>query len=148
MIDIHMCEYMVINEAWVHRDATGMRNYEINGTLLSTTSTPSTGYRVGILNNDGEEKSKKGGNSRKLKYVNSGGESDHKVSGEEGEFVNDGRGDVWDGSPKLKKSCHEVGNGSFSVRTGAMKESTRASGCLEISVNVSAGELTRSERAN
>ena len=60
---------------------------------VSTIPTPSAGYKVGILNSDGEEKSKKG-DSSESKHDNSGGVSDHKASGEEGELVNDGRGDV------------------------------------------------------
>ena len=48
---------------------------------------------MGILNSDGEEKSKKA-DPRGSKDASCGGESDHKLSEEEGEFVNDGREDV------------------------------------------------------
>ena len=92
MIDIQICGYIVNNRGWVHKNATGTGNYEINGLLLSTISTPSAGYRLGVLKSDGKEKSKRDGSS-KLKHDNSGGGSDHKVSGEEGELVNDGIGD-------------------------------------------------------
>ena len=125
-----------------------MGNYEINRLLLSTISTPSAGYRVGILNSDGEEKSKRGGSSEP-KHVNSAGESDHNVSGEEGELVSDGRGGVWHGSSKLKRSSHEAGNGPFSVLLWATKrECTHASGCSGGSVSASAGEFVISERGN
>ena len=125
-----------------------MGNYEIDGSLLSTISTPSVGYRVGILNSDGEEKSKRDDPSES-KYIDSGDESDHRVSGEEGESVNDCKGDVWHGSSKLKKSSHEAGNGPFSVWLGSVKrESSRASGCSGNSVGVSAGELAVSKRAH
>lgn len=77
------------------------------------------------------------------------GESDHDVSGEEGESVNDGRGGVWHGSSKLKRSSHEAGNGPFSVWLGPMKRgSTHASGCSGNSVSVSAGELEISEKGS
>ena len=149
MIDIQMCGYIVKNKAWVHKNATGMGNYNIKGLLLSTISTPSAGYRVGILNSDGEEKSKKGGDSSGSKYVNSGGESDHKVSGEEGELVNDGRGDVWHSSSRLKKSLHEADGGPCSVWLGGIKRgSASASGCSGNFVSVSAGELAVSKRAH
>ena len=69
---------------------------------------------MGISNNDDEEKSKRGDSSGS-KHVSSGGESDHKVSGEERELANDGGGDVWHGSSKLKKSFHETGHGSLSI---------------------------------
>jgi len=77
----------------VYKNATGTGNYKINELLVSTISTLSAGYRLGILNSDGEEKSKRD-DSSESKHDNSGGGSDHKVSGEEGEFVNDGIGDV------------------------------------------------------
>jgi len=70
-------------------------------------STPSTGYKVGILNSDGEEKSKRG-DSSESEYDSSGGESDHRGFGDEGELVNDGGEDESHGSSKLKKSSHEV----------------------------------------
>lgn len=54
--------------------AAAVENYEING-LLSTISTLSVGYRVGILNSDGDEKSKRG-DSKDSKDGNSEGESD------------------------------------------------------------------------
>ena len=49
---------------------------------------------MGILNSDGDEKSKKGGSSDS-KYGSSGGERHHWVSGEDGdgELVNDGIGE-------------------------------------------------------
>jgi len=102
----------------VHKNVMDTENYgEINE--LPTISTPSAGYRMGILNNDGDEKSKRD-DSSESKYGNSGGESDHRVSGEEGELVKDGRGDEWHGSSKLKKFSHEMGHGPFSVWLGAI----------------------------
>ena len=77
----------------VYKNATDTENYKINELLVSTISTPSAGYRLGILNSDGEEKSKRD-DSNESKHDNSGGGSDHKVSGEEGELVKDGIGDV------------------------------------------------------
>ena len=49
---------------------------------------------MGILKSDGDEKSKRGGSSDS-KYCSSGGESDHEVSGEDGdgELVKDGTGE-------------------------------------------------------
>jgi len=76
----------------VYKNAVGTGNYKINKLVVSTISTPSAGYRLGILNSD-DEKSKRD-DSSESKHDNSGGGSDHKVSGEEGEFVNDGIGDV------------------------------------------------------
>ena len=91
----------------------GIRNYrDVNE--LSTTSTPSVGYKEGILNCDGDEKSKRG-DSNESKHDNSGGESDHRGSGDVGELVSDGSEGEWHGSSKLKKSSHEVEYGSFSV---------------------------------
>jgi len=77
---------------YVYKNATGTENYKINELLVSTISTPSEGYKLGILNSDGEEKSKRD-DSSESRHDNSGGGSDHKVSGEEGELVNDGIGD-------------------------------------------------------
>lgn len=92
-----------------------MGDHKINRLLLKM-STPSARYKAGILNIDGEENSKRGGSSD-LKSGSSGGESDHWVSGVEGdgELVNDGRVDEWHGSSKLKKPSHEVGDEPFSV---------------------------------
>lgn len=74
------------------------------------------GYRVGILNSGDGENSKRGG-SNDSKHGSSGGESDHWVSGEDGdgELVNEGIGEESDGSSKLKKLSHETSRGSFSV---------------------------------
>ena len=74
-------------------NATSAESYVING-VLSTIPTPSVGYRAGILNSDGDEKLKRGGSSD-AKHGSSGGESDHRVSGVdgEGELVSDGTGD-------------------------------------------------------
>ena len=80
---------------------------------LSKISTPSAGYKVGILNSEGDEKSNRG-DSNESKHGNSGGESDHRGSGDEGELVNDGSEGEWHGSSKLKKSSHEVEHRSFS----------------------------------
>lgn len=101
--------------------------------------TPSVGYRAGILNSDGDEKSKRGGSSDS-KHDGSGGETVHWVSGVDGdgELVNDGRGDEWHGSAKLKKLSHEE-NEFSSVWLGATKsESSHASGCSGSSGRVSA----------
>ena len=101
---------------------------------------------MGILDSDDEEKSK-GDDSNGSKHVSSGGESDHKVSGEEGELVNDGRGDVWHGSSKLKKSSHEIGHGSFSIWLGVMKGGfTHTSGCSVNSGRASVSGPAISER--
>jgi len=109
---------------------------------------PSAGYRLGILNSDGKEKSKKDG-SNGSKHDNSGGGSDHKVSGEEGELVNDGIGDVWHGSSKLKKLSHEAGDGPFSGWLVMVKEgSTRTPGCSGNFGGVSAGKSAISGGAN
>jgi len=82
---------------------------------------PSAGYKVGILNSDGDEKSKRG-DLRKSKHVsvswNSEGGSDCMESGEEGELVDDREGG-WHGSSKLKKSSHEAEHGSCSKQHGA-----------------------------
>jgi len=138
MIDIHM-RVLANDEGWVH-------NYEINGLLLSTIPTPSAGYRLGILNSDDKEKSKRG-NSNKSKRDNSGGGSDHKASGDEGELVNDGI-DVLHGSSKLKSS-HEAGHGSLSAWLGAMKRgSTHTPGRSGNSGRLPAGGSAISERAN
>jgi len=101
------------------REWKGIGNYKINELLLSTISTPSVGYRVGILNN-GEEKSKRVGPS-KSNEANCGGESDHKLAGGEGELVNDGREVVWHGNSKLEKSSHGAGHGPFTVLLGSTK---------------------------
>ena len=88
MGNIHLCEYIV-------NKGHAFRAYEINvGDYRginepSAISTPSTGYKVGILNSDGDEKSKRGG-SNESKHGSSGGASDHRELGDEGEFVNDG----------------------------------------------------------
>ena len=88
-------------------------NYkEINGS--PTIPTPSAGYKVGILNSDGDEKSKRD-DSNESKHGNSGGESDHRGFGDEGELVNDGSEGEWHGGSKLKKSSHEVEHRSFSI---------------------------------
>lgn len=109
---------------------------------------PSAGYRLGILNSDGKEKSKRDG-SNESKHDDSGGGSDHKVSGEEGELVNDGIGDVWHGSSKLKKSSHEAGDGPFSGWLAPIKRgSARAPGCSGNSGCVFAGESAISGGAN
>lgn len=91
-------------------------------------STPA-GYKSGILNSDGDEKSKRGGASDS-NDGSSRGESDHWVSGVDGdgELVNDGTRGEWHGSSKLKRSSHEVGGGPFSVWPGAaMNESSNES---------------------
>lgn len=120
-----------------------MENYgEINE--LSTISTPSSGYRVGILNSDGDEKSKRG-DSNESKYGNSGGESDHRGSGDEGELVNDGNEGEWHGSSKLKNSSHEVEYGSFLVWLGGIKKESTHEPCSENSGRVSVGESTISK---
>jgi len=124
-----------------------MENYGENNEL-STISTSSAGYKVGILNSDGDAKLRRG-DSNESKYGNSGGESDHRVSGEEEELVNDDRGVDWHGSSTLKKSSHEVGHRSFSVWLGAMqRESTCAFGCSGNPVRVSTGGLTMYERVD
>jgi len=116
----------------------GIGNYKINELLLSTISTPSVGYRVGILNN-GEENSKRVDPS-KSKDVNCGGESDHKLSEEEGELVNDGREAVWYSDSKLEKSSHGAGHGPFSVLLGSKKAvSGSILGCSWNSGSASAG---------
>jgi len=102
---------------------------------------------VGILNSDGEEKSKRG-DSSESKHDNSGGVSDHKVSGEEGELVNDGRGDAWHGSPKLNVSFHEVNDVPFSIWLSAVRDSTHALGCSGNSGCVFAGGLTIPKKVN
>ena len=66
------------------------------------------------MKSDDVEKSKRGG-SNESKQGNSGGESDHRGSGDKGELVNDGSEGEWHGSSKLKKSSHEVEHASFSV---------------------------------
>lgn len=122
-----------------------IRNYgEINE--LSTISTPSTGYKEGILNSDGDEKSKRG-DSNELKHGNSGGESDHRGSGDEGELVNDGSEGERHGGSKLKKSSHEVEHRSFSVWLGATKESIHEP-CSENSGRVSVGRSAISEKGD
>ena len=86
---------------------------------------------MGILNSDGDEKSKRDG-SADSKHGGCGGETVHWVSGVDGdgELVNDGRGDEWHERSKLKKFSHEVGNGPSSVLLGAAKsESSHGSGC-------------------
>jgi len=87
----------------------GRRNYEINGVSVSTTWTPSVGYKVDILNNGGDDKSKRG-DPMELRHAsvswNSGGESDH--IGSEGESADDDGGDDWHGSSKLKNSSREA----------------------------------------
>jgi len=116
----------------------GIGNYKINEWLLSTISTPSVGYRAGILNSDGEEKSNRVDPS-KSKDANRGGESDHKLSEEEGELVNDGGKVAWHGNPKLEKSSHGAGHGPFSVLPGPPKTvSSCTSGCSWNSGSVSA----------
>ena len=119
-------------------------NYkEINGS--PTISTPSTGYKVGILSSDGDEKSKRG-DSNESKHGNSGGESDHRRSGDEGELVNDGSEGEWHGRSKLKKSSHEAEHKSFSVRHGAIERvSPHEACCSGNSGHVSAGESAISE---
>ena len=96
------------------------------------------GYRVGILSSDGDGKAKRDGSSNP-KHGSSGGESDHWVSGEDGdgELVNDGIGEELDGSSKLKKLSH----GSFSVWQGAVKsESSHVSCCSGDSERISVDE--------
>ena len=80
---------------------------------LITISTPSSGYKVGILNRDGDVKSKRG-DSNESEHGNSGGEIDHRGFGDEGELVNDGSKGEWHGSWELKSS-HELEHRSFSV---------------------------------
>ena len=124
----------------------GIGSYKINELLLSTISTPSAGYRAGILNSDGEEKSKRADPSRS-KDANCGGESDHKPSEEEGELVNDGREVVWHGKPKLRKSSHGAGHGPFSVLLGSTKTvSSCTPGCSWSSGSASASGPTTSKR--
>ena len=84
--------------------------------MLSTIATPCAGYRAGILNIDGDEKSNNG-DPRDSKSGSSGGESDHWVSGEDGdgELVSDGIVDDSHGNPKLKKLFHETGSEPISV---------------------------------
>ena len=106
----------------------------------------SVGYRVGTLNSDGDERSKRG-SPNDSQHGGSGGETVHWVSGVDGdgELVNDGK-DEWDGSSKLKKFSH-VGKGPSSVWLGVTKsESSHASGCSGSSGRVSASELATSER--
>lgn len=107
------------------REWKGIGNYKINKLLLSTISTPSVGYRAGILNS-GEEKSKRVDPS-KSNDASRGGESDHKLAEEEGELVNDGREVVWCVNSKLEKSSHGAGHGPFSVLLGSTKT---ASSCI------------------
>ena len=122
----------------------GHRTYRENSEL-SVISTPSAGYKLGILNSDGDEKPKRGDSSG-LKHGSSEGESDHRVSGVVGEFVNDGNGDEWQRSSTLKKSSHEVEYGCFSVWLEAAKRvSSHAPGCSGNSGGVSAGKSTISE---
>ena len=126
----------------------GTGDYKINELLVSTIETPSAGYRLGILNSDGEEKPKRDDPSES-KHDNSGGGSDQKVSGEEGEFVNDGIGDVWRGSSKLKKSSHKAGDGLPSVWLGVVKRGcAHVPGCSGNPGRVSAGESAISGGAN
>lgn len=147
MADIHVCGYITNNRV-CSQEWNGIGNYKINELLLSTISTPSVGYRAGILNSDGEEKSKRV-DPRGSKDANCGGESDHRLSEEEGEFVNDGREDVWHGNSKLKKSSHGAGHGPFSVLLGSMKRaSVWAYGCLCDLGSASAREPVISERPN
>ena len=115
---------------------------EINESL--TISTPSSGYKVGILNSDGDEKSKRG-DSNESKHGRSGGESDHRGFGDEGELVNDGSEGEWYGSSKLKKSSHELEHGSFSVWSGATKKESTHEHFSEKSGRVSVGESAISE---
>lgn len=101
---------------------------------------------MGILNSDGDEKSKRGGSSDS-KHGSSGGETAHWVSGMDGdgELVEDDRGDEWHGSSKLKKSSHEAGNGPSSVWLGDTKsESSHVSGCSGNSGRVSVSESATS----
>jgi len=99
---------------------------------------------VGILNSDGDEKSKRG-DSNESKHDSSWGESDHRGSGEEGELVNDGIGDELDGRSKLKKSSHEVEYGSFSVLPGVVRGgSTHVLGCSKNSGCLSASGSAKS----
>ena len=115
MVVIHVQVHSQYYEM-IHDDAMGMEKYEdING-LLSAISMASVGYRVGILNSDGDEKSKCGGSSDP-KYGNSRGERDHCVSGVDGdgELVNDGRGDEFHENLELNKFSHETDDSAFSV---------------------------------
>ena len=119
----------------------------MNELLLSTISTPSVGYRVGILNN-GEEKSKRVDPS-KSNDANCGGESDHKLAEEEGELVNDGREVVWYGNSKLEKSSHGAGHGPFSGSLGSTKTvSSCAPSCSWGSGSASTSGPAISGRAN
>lgn len=113
IVNIHLCEYIVNKMHAFTQNAIDIGNHTvING--LSTILTPSAGYKVGILNSDGDEKSKRG-DSNESKHGNSGGESDHRGSGDKGEWVNEGSEGEWHESSKLKKSSHEVEHGSLSV---------------------------------
>ena len=115
---------------------------EINESL--TISTPSSGYKVGILNSDGDEKSKRG-DSNESKHGRSGGESDHRGFGDEGELVNDGSEGEWYGSSKLKKSSHELEHGSFSFWSGATKKESTHEPWSENFGRVSVGKSAISE---
>lgn len=115
----------------VHNNAADMGDYKENNGLLSTMRMASVGYRVGILNSDGDEKSKRDGSSGS-EHGGSGGETVHCASGVDGdgELVSEGRGDDWHGRSKLKKFSHEVDNGLSSVWLGVTKsESSHAFGC-------------------
>ena len=106
----------------VHNNAADMGDYKENNGLLSTMRMASVGYRVGTLNSDGDEKSKRDDSSGS-EHSGSRGETVHWVSGVDGdgELVSDGRGDGWNGRSKLKKFSHEVDNGRSSVWLGVSK---------------------------
>jgi hypothetical protein len=106
---------------------------------------------MGILNSGGNEKLKSGSSSDS-EYGSCGGESDHWVSGEDGdgELVSDGiGGGGLDGSFKSKRLSHEADHGPFSVWLGVAKVSrATVSGCSGNSGRVSVGELVVSKKVD